>query len=381
MEKKNIRIFNIKYSQDDIENILSNVKDVLDTAFLSNHEYCRKLEKKFEEICDTKYKAISCSSATSGLEAIFRYINIKNKAVLVQSNTFIATGHAIHSANGIVVPFDLNSEFVASLEDIKKAYLKCKELSIEIAALCIVNISGRMSQSIYEIQNFCKEEKIRLIEDNAQGMLSTLGKRQLGTFSDFSVTSFQTTKVVACGEGGLIMGKNPDEVDQLREYIFYGRDKSNGLFYVNESGNFKLSEMNAALALADLERSSFRIQRRREIDQKYKQSVNSKFFNFLEHPLSNNTSNYKTIFLAQRKEIREKIELHFKNNNVAMTGYVYKIPLHLQPRIFKNNNFVERELPYTEEFCNRHFTPPNYPELLQDEVEYIINVLNAFKLD
>ena len=76
-----------------------------------------------------------------------------------------------------------------------------------------------MSQSIYEIQNFCKEEKIRLIEDNAQGMLSTLDKKQLGTFSDFSVTSFQTTKVVACGEGGR-PGKNPDEVDQLREYIF-----------------------------------------------------------------------------------------------------------------------------------------------------------------
>ncbi len=381
MEKKNIRIFNIKYSHDDIENIISNVKDVLDNAFLSNHKYCRKLEEKFEEICDSKYKAISCSSATSGLEAIFRYINIKNKAVLVQSNTFIATGHAIHSADGIVVPIDLNSEYVASLEDIKSAYFKCKELSIEVAALCIVNISGRMSKSIYEIQNFCKEENLRLIEDNAQGMLSTLENKQLGTFSDFSVTSFQTTKVVACGEGGLIMGKNPDEVDQLREYIFYGRDKSNGLFYVNESGNFKLSEMNAALALADLERSKDRIQRRREIDKKYKEFVNSKFFNFLQNPSFNNTSNYKTIFIAKREEIREKIEIHFKKNNVAMTGYVYKIPLHLQPRIFNNKNFVKRKLPYTEEFCNIHFTPPNYPELLQDEVEYIINVLNSFNFN
>lgn len=381
MKKKNIRIFNIKYSTDEIEKILSNVEDVLNTAFLSNHKYCRSLEQKFEGICGSKHKAIACSSATSGLEAIFRFINIKNKAVLVQSNTFIATGHAIHSAGGIIVPIDLNREFVASLEDIKKAYFKCKELSIEVAAICVVNISGRMSKSIYEIQDFCKDENLRLIEDNAQGMLSTLENKQLGTFSDFSVTSFQTTKVVACGEGGLIMGKNPDEVDQLREYIFYGRDNSNGLFYINESGNFKLSEMNAALALADLERSSYRIQRRREIDQKYKDYVNSNFFSFLENPLFNNTSNYKSIFIAQREEIREKIEFHFKKYNVAMTGYVYKIPLHLQPRIFNNKNFVKRELPYTEEFCQRHFTPPNYPELDQDEVQYIIDVLNSFHLE
>ena len=378
MVKKNIRIFNIKYSEDESEKILQYFKDVLDTAFLSNHKYCRKLEAELEKYCKN-YKAISCSSATTGLEAVFRYIDVKNKAVLVQSNTFIATGHAVQAAGGIVVPIDLNEDYIISFDDVKKAFYECKNLSIDIAAMCIVNISGRISEEIFKIQKFCEANQIKLVEDNAQGLLSTLDKKQLGSLSDFSVTSFQTTKVIACGEGGAILCKKEKDALNIRDYIFYGKDKENNLLYLNESGNFKLSELNAALAFADLERSPERIRRRQEIDKMYKEGVRSKFFYYLNHPNKNIPSNYKTIFIAKSESVRESLETYFKENGVAMTGYVYKIPLHKQPRIYNNKTFINRELPFTEDFCNMHFTPPNYPELTNDEISYTIKILNSFE--
>ncbi len=377
MSNKSVRIFNINYSEKDREIIHSYISEVLDEAFLTNHTFCRKLEKEFNKIYTT-YNSFCCTSATAGLEAVFRYINVDSKAVIVQSNTFIATAHAIQAAGGVIVPFDLNDEYVASLGDIKDTIVKCKEENLEIGAVCIVNISGRASSELFEIQNLCKEEGIFLVEDNAQGMLSTLDNKLLGTFSDFSVDSLQTTKVVACGEGGVIHIKDSMNQDSFRNHLFFGKDSDNNLLFSNIAGNYKLSELNAALALADFERSETRIGRRREIDRYYSNNVRSKKFRYLASPKGNLSSNYKSIFIANSEEVRESIEKDFKSNNISMTGYVYKVPLHKQPRVFKSSRYIERQLPKTDEFCSRHFTPPNYPEVTDDQVQYIIDTLNKF---
>ncbi len=371
-----VRIFDIKYSDKDRERIQKDVEIIMDEAFLSNHTYCRKLEAKLEEL-HASHKFISCSSCTSALEAIFRYIEIKSKAVLVQSNTFIATGHAIQSAGGIVVPFDLNNSYTASKEDIYDAYLDCQKNNIEVAAVCVVNIAGRASKDLSEIVNFCRAKKIPLVEDNAQGFLSSFDDKKLGTFADFSAYSFQTTKVVACGEGGAISCSNKEDLNNIRQFINFGRDMESPLFYKSISGNFKLSEISAAFILMDLERCNDRIKRRSEIDEFYKQNfVNKEYLYYLNPPKGNSPSFYKTIMMTNSKEMRSNIEKVFKENHISMTGYVYKIPLHKQPRIFQENTFKNRDLINTEEFCNFHITPPNYPELIDSQVEKIVKVLN-----
>ena len=82
--------------------------------------------------------------------------------------------------------------------------------------------------------------------------------------------------------------------------------------------------------------------------------------------------------MANNIRIRSQIEDHFKKNNVAMTGYVYKVPLNKQPRIINNTLYLNRELPNTEKFSDCHFTPPNYPELSDENVKYACSVLNSF---
>tara|TARA_Y100000589_G_scaffold332133_1_gene389582 strand:- start:2865 stop:4004 length:1140 start_codon:yes stop_codon:yes gene_type:complete len=377
MKKSPIRIFNIKYSEADKQKINSYFNQVIEEAFLTNHTFCRKLEKKCEEFF-TPYYAASCNSATGGLEVIFRYLDVKNKAVLVQSNTFIATAHAIQAAGGIIVPIDLNENYVMSTLDLKNAISECKSQSIEIGAICIVNISGLASDGIVEIRDICREQKIPFVEDNAQGMFSTQNGKYLGTFADFSVSSFQTTKVVACGEGGMIFVKNKHDYENIKNFITYGKSKDIPMLFENDSGNFKLSELNAALAFADLERSEKRIKSRQEINEFYKLNISSKFFKYINNPKGNISSNYKSLFMANSLEIRNKIEDHFKKNLVAMTGYVYKIPLHKQPRVINSLGFKNRKLEKTDLFCNTHFTPPNYPELTNDEINYVCEVMNKF---
>ena len=378
MNQKPIRIFNIKYSEEDRKNIHKYVDRVIDEAFLTNHTLCRELETTINQLQSTNF-SISTSSATTGLEVIFRTLKIKNKAVLTQSNTFIATAHAIQAAGGYIVPIDLSSEYVLSYQDLIKAYEECLDKSIEIGAVCIVHISGRASNEIFKIRDFCINQKIPLVEDNAQGFLSSIGERYLGSIGKYSATSFQTTKVVACGEGGIVSCLNQEDAELIKRNILFGKSKSVIGKYDSESGNFKLSEMNAALVLADLKRVRKRIKRRQEIDNMYKSFVSSKFLHYLKAPDENNPSCYKTIFLANSIEIRKDIESYFKENLISMTGSVYRDHLSIQPRVTESKNFLKRFLPLTDQFCSLHFAPPNYPELTDDEIFRVIDTLNSYK--
>ena len=273
----------------------------------------------------------------------------------------------------------MNSEYVASFEDIKESYKVSLEKRIEVAAVCIVHIAGRASKDIFEIKNFCSELNIPLVEDNAQGFLSKIEGEWLGSIGDYSAISFHTTKVIACGEGGLISCKNERDL-KIQNNILYGRSDIEPRIFDKVSGNFKLSEMNAALAIADLERSHGRIDRRKYIDKLYRDNVSSRFFSYLEAPTNNIPSYYKTLFIAKNIEIREKIEQFFKQNSIAMTGSVYREPLSVQPRVINSPNYIERKLPFTDKFCSLHFAPPNYPELKDSEIMQVIDVMNSFNV-
>ena len=378
MLNKPIRIFNISYSSRDRARIHQLVDEVIDEAFLTNHTLCRRLESFVNQLQGSSH-SIAASSATSALEAVFRTIDVNKRVVITQANTFIATAHAIHSAGGIILPLDLDSEYVASLSDLLSCIDYCENNNLNIGAVCIVHIAGRASSDLIKIKEILKIKNIPLVEDNAQGFLSTLNENFLGNIGDFSVTSFQTTKVVACGEGGIISTQSEQDSKQIRNNIFYGKSDDIPRLFDKNSGNFKLSELNAALALADLERCKERIERRREINNKYKELVHSKFLHYLQAPINNNPSYYKTVFLAKNIEIRQKIEEFFKTKDISMTGSVYREPISMQPRIIKSSSYIKRDLPNTNDFCSLHFAPPNYPELLDEEVEVIIDALNSFQ--
>ena len=164
MKNKSIRIFNIEYSDEDRKLIHSLVDKVIDEAFLTNHTLCRQLEEKVNQLQESKY-CISTSSASTGLEAIFRTINVSKKAVIVQSNTFIATAHAIQASGGIIVPLDLDNQYVASYKDLLSAIDCCESNNLEIGAICVVNISGRASFDLLKIRDLSQIRNIPLVED------------------------------------------------------------------------------------------------------------------------------------------------------------------------------------------------------------------------
>ena len=121
---KSIKIFDLKFSNKDINYFLKNSKKVFQEGFFSNHTYVKKFENQFKKMNESKY-ALATSSGTSALEIILRSLNLKNKDVLTNSNTFIATGNAITNAGGKIIPVDLDKNyFMMCPIDLKKKLVK-----------------------------------------------------------------------------------------------------------------------------------------------------------------------------------------------------------------------------------------------------------------
>ena len=107
-----------------LENFSKGVEKILDQAFLTNHSFVKKLERKFSKNNNSKY-SIAVNSGTAALELIFRSLNLKNKKVLIASNTFIATALAVKSAGGIPLPIDIEKKYFSLCpEQLKKKFHK-----------------------------------------------------------------------------------------------------------------------------------------------------------------------------------------------------------------------------------------------------------------
>ena len=361
---KQVKIFDLKFSKNEIKYFLKNSKNIFKEGFFSNHSYVKKFEKEFKKQNKSKF-VLSTSSGTSALEIILRSFNVKNKDVLVNSNTFIATGHAITNAGGNIIPIDLEKNYyMMDPEDLKKKIKK------NTGAVVIVHIGGIISPNILKIKKICKQFGVPLIEDAAQAQGSKFKNTYAGNFGDAGAISFFTTKVMTTGEGGMITTKNRKSFDKIYSLRQFGFMK-NRLLHDKVSGNYKLNEFSALLGLIELKRLKSRIKKRNLIANFYYQFLKNSKYKLLKSDKPFYSNHYKQIIISQIN--RKKIKKILNKNQIPLTGGVYYVPLHRQP-IYKKQ-LKKYKLPLTDYFCNNHFCPPCYPELKKQDIARVCNVL------
>ena len=247
--KKKIRIFDLKFDKKFRKKFHKEADKILDEGFLTNHNYVRKLEKLFSKLNKSKY-CVAVNSGTGAIELILRSLNVKNKKILISSNTFIATALAAKSAGGTPVPIDIDKDYFGLCSNQLK-----KNLNKNIGAVIIVHIAGLVSKNIYKIKKICSDAGVPLIEDCAQAYGSDFKKLKVGNFGLAGAFSFQTTKVVTSGEGGVVTTNNKNFYKKLVANRFYGVDFKDPLTYISEGNNFKMTELSALSVICDLDRS------------------------------------------------------------------------------------------------------------------------------
>jgi UDP-N-acetylbacillosamine transaminase len=284
---------------------------------------------RFEESIKTytgTSNALALSSATAGLHLALRVLGVgAGDYVLASSFTFIGSVNAIVYQNAHPIFVDSDESW-----NISPALLK---LAIQTApkkpkALIVTHLYGQVCK-LDEIVAICKEEGITLIEDAAESLGASYRGRQSGTFGDMGVYSFNGNKILTTSGGGMLVSKNEAWIAKAR--FLSTQAKEDTLHYEHkEIGyNYRLSNVLAAIGVAQMEVLDERVKRRREINTLYQNILGSygeiTFMPELEHSKGNRWLTTLTCAKTDPKKI-----IHALEESDIESRPLWK-PMHLQP--------------------------------------------------
>jgi 8-amino-3,8-dideoxy-alpha-D-manno-octulosonate transaminase len=250
--------------------------------------------------------ALALSSGTSALIAGLKAMGIRcGDEVITQSHTFIATVEAIVETGAIPVIAEIDKTMNMDPEDLQK---KITEKTRAIIPVHMMGVACRME----EIIAIARKHNIQVLEDNAQSCGGIYQGKMLGSLGDAGITSFDFGKVLTTGEGGMVATNNEAIFRRAREYSDHGHEL-NPAFPRGEdtrtiSGlNFKMTELQGAIGLAQLKKMDYIISRQRENKKAIKDSLSdiSRIeFRDIPNP-EGDTGDSVIFFFSSRNETRK----------------------------------------------------------------------------
>jgi perosamine synthetase len=357
------------FPEGDVEEVLERFGSLLRSrGFLTMGSYMEEFERRFAAYTGTRH-AVAVSSGTAALEMILRSIGVTGAEVVVPTNTFAATAFAVIHAGGRPVFADCGDDLVVDPADVEQ------RLSRSTKAVVVVHIGGLISPSVLQLQELCRQRGIPLIEDAAHAHGSRLQGMHAGTIGDAAAYSFFSTKVITTGEGGMVVTDNSAIAEQAA--LLRDQAKEAGQNLHREIGhNWRMSEFQAILGLAQLARLDEFIAQRRRVARIYDDLLAGAADRLRPLPIPRETAPnyYKYVVFPSRTagspdEIAKRLKAE---HDLRLGGFVYDVPLHRQP-VFERSH--ADALPKAEDLCARHLCPPIYPSLTDEEAGYVAECL------
>ena len=324
--------------------------------------FVEKFEKMFAQYIGVKY-AVSCASGTSALSLLLPTLKVgKDDEVILQSLTFTADAFAMSQSGAKIVFADCSRDrFTISPDDVKKKITK------RTRVISPTHLYGRPAE-MDELRDICNENNIYLIEDCCQATGAKYKNHMVGSIGDFNFHSFHN-KLIASGEGGMVTTNNKDLADRfekLKNPPSVNRPEERSGF--NEiSMNHRLSNLHAAVGVAQLERLEKNIQKKLKMANLYDGLFsNADGIRIIRADSWSRTVYWRyTIFLDERINIKK-----FKEESIKLgisTRETY-LPLHLHPYFKEHNNL---SLPNCEKIGRLAIDIPSSFNLSEKDIMYI----------
>ncbi len=356
------------------EELEKKVLEVLRSGIYLNGPQTKELENLLANYLGTSC-AIGVSSGTEALYLILKALDLpQNTYVLVPSFTFVATAEVVMRAG--LVPFFVDVEedtYNISLESLKESYERLTKQRKKVSAVIAVSLFG-LPAHLKEIQKFCKEKDIYLIEDICQAFGAKIANKKVGTFGIASATSFYPTKPLSTfGDAGMVFTSNKKIARTIRYLKEHGQTKP--YFYKYHGVNGRIDEIHSAILLVKFKHFEKEIALRKTIVGKYIEGLKN-LNPHLKLPYfpKDYFSSY-SLFTIRAKN-RNKLKKFLESRGIG-TGIYYSKPLHLQP-VYKNLNFRNVNLPITERLAKEVLSLPLHPYLTEEEINYVISSIRDF---
>jgi perosamine synthetase len=359
-------------SPDITESEIEAVTAVLRTSRLSLGPQMEKFEHAFADYIGTPY-GIAVSSGTAGLHLCLRALNIgEGDEVIVPSFTFIAAANAIRYERAQPVFVDIDADSLnMSPESMERA------ITPKTRAILVVHTFGRPAE-MAAILDIAKRRNLAVIEDACEAIGAEYDGKKVGTFGDAAVFGFYPNKQITTGEGGMVLTRRPELAKRIRAMRNQGRyDSEDWLQHAEVGFNYRLSEINCALGIAQLTRIEEILERRKQVAylyQKHLATLDGLILPALKAPHSRISWFVYVVRLdaTLADHARDSIVTALKQAGIGCGRYFP--PIHLQPCYTEWRN---THLPITEAQASRTIALPFFNRMKENEIIQVSAGLRA----
>jgi perosamine synthetase len=358
-------------SPDITEAEIEAVISVLRTSRLSLGPQMEAFEDAMANYIGTSH-AVAVSSGTAGLHLCIKALGIgEGDEVIVPSFTFIAAANAIRYERALPVFVDIDAESLnMSPSGIEQV------ITPKTRAILVVHTFGRPAE-MTAIMAIAQRHHLLVIEDACEAIGATYQGCKAGWFGDAAVFAFYPNKQITTGEGGMVVTRQPELAAHIRALRNQGRyDSADWLQHAEVGYNYRLSEINCALGLAQLKRIEPILQQRDKVARQYQQSlaeISGLILPAIEIPdIRISWFVYVARLSAAFTEAdRDSIVATLTNAGIGCGRYF--APIHLQPSYAAWRNSAA--LPVTEAQASRTIALPFFNRITEDEIAQVSDTL------
>ena len=309
--------------------------------------------KNFEEKL-SKYlnrpHAAALSSGTAALHLALKILNVsKGDLVFCSDLTFVASANVIKyvGADPIFIDSDLSSWNMCakSLDKAFKQHLP--------KAVIVTDLYGQ-SANYKEITDICNKYRVPIIEDSAESLGAEYYNRKCGSFGEISVISFNGNKIITTSGGGMILSNNKDYIEKAKKLSTQAREKKIYYEHLEIGYNYRMSNILAALGLAQLNYLDYYVDKTRRIFQIYKKNLKSiNGIEFMPEIKGGKSTNWLSAILLKKTSYKEINNLITYLNEKNVESIPIWKPMHMQP-LYSNYDFFSVEKNPVSEFLFEH---------------------------
>ncbi len=363
----------IPLSQPDITQAeIDAVVDVLHTNTLSIGP---RIEE-FEQLCAKvagRHHGIGVSSGTAGLHCAMLAAGIgEGDEVVTTPFSFVASSNAALFVGAKPVFVDIDPKTLNL--DVSKLESAITPKTKGIIAVEAFGHPGGM----LEQEQIARRHELVMIEDCCEGFGGLGGERPIGSFGRASVFGFYPNKQITTGEGGMIVTDDDRFASLCRSYRNQGRDGMSWLAHARLGYNYRLSEINAALGVAQVKRIEEILDNRRRVAHRYMQRLMDNRYLILP-TLDDETHMSWFVFVVRLNDLfdpgdRDLLMKDLRAEGIGCNNYFP--PIHLQPYMVEQFGYKAGDFPVTEYIADRTIALPFFTQMTDSQIDQVVETLN-----
>jgi perosamine synthetase len=352
-------------------NELKYVSECIATGWISSEgSFVTRFETDFSQYVNRKH-GIAVANGSAALDIAVKALGLgKGDEVIMPTFTIISPAQSIVTAGALPVLVD--SDPITWNMDVSQIEAK---ITPNTKAILVVHIYG-LPVDMDPVLELCEKYHLKLIEDAAEMHGQTYKGKMCGSFGDISIFSFYPNKHITTGEGGMLVCNEDEVADKCKKLRNLAFEPQGRRFIHHEIGwNYRMTNLQAALGVAQLEKMEYHIQRKREIGQQYRQGLRDiKGFQLPLEKTDYAQNIYWVFGLVADSEVQQEVMVK-KLGDAKIGTRPFFWCMHEQPVFKKMGLFENESYPVAEKLARNGFYIPSGLGLTNEDISEVITTL------